>query len=64
MTLRVSQDFLQRGTQLRHRSVHVVQLLQPKQPPAEGAEIGRLITLQGHASSRLQALGQKLLARL
>ena len=46
------------------RARHLVPFVQAKQTHAEGAEVGRLVALQRHASGRLQAQGQKLFAVL
>ena len=50
------------ASEVRHRAVDVVQLVEPEQADAEGLEVGRLVALQRHAGGGLQALAEEGLA--
>ena len=55
---------IQRTSQVRHRLVHVVPLLQPEQADAEGLEVCAFVALERHAGCGLQALVEKFFAGL
>jgi hypothetical protein len=48
-------NLVQRGGELGHAAIHVVQFFQAEQAHAKGHEIGRFVALQWHTGRRLQA---------
>ena len=56
------ENLVQGLLKVRDGAVDVVQFVQAEQADAESLEIRRLITLQRHASSRLQPLAQEFFA--